>query len=85
MPVVVPMRFEDEPLLWTATDVHRASECLYFIHLIESSRPELATKNPMYRNQDRVNIDDTAPANQRSDRLSGRLTKSARGEHARGG
>ena len=32
--------------------------CNQFIKLIERSSPKLATNNPLYRNQDRVMIDD---------------------------
>ena len=59
MTIDVPMRFDDAPLLWTVDDVYSPDECKAFIDLIESSSPELATNNPLYRDQDRVIRDDT--------------------------
>lgn len=41
-------------MLWWIDDVYTAAECRGFIRRIESSRPELATNNPLYRDQDRV-------------------------------
>jgi hypothetical protein len=58
MPIDIPMRFEDAPLLWTVDDVYSPSECASFIRLIEESSPALATNNPLYRDQDRVVRDD---------------------------
>ncbi len=51
------MRFENEPLLWIVEDVFSPQECAEFISFIEKSSPQLATNNPIYRNQDRVIID----------------------------
>jgi hypothetical protein len=48
MPIDIPMRFEDAPLLWTVDDVYSPSECASFIRLIEESSPALATNNPVY-------------------------------------
>jgi len=58
MTIEVPMRFESEPLLWVVEDIYSPEECNQFIRLIERSSPKLATNNPLYRNQDRVMIDD---------------------------
>jgi hypothetical protein len=58
MPIDVPMRFEDEALLWTVNDVYSEAECASFIRLIEASSPTIATSNPLYRDQDRVIRDD---------------------------
>src|SRR5262245_61121339 len=57
-PVEVPFRFESERMLWWVDDVYTPEECRRFIQRIDSARPELATNNPMYRDQDRVIIDD---------------------------
>lgn len=58
MPIDVPMRFEDEALVWTVSDVYSEAECASFIRLIEESSPRIATNNPLYRDQDRVIRDD---------------------------
>ena len=58
MAVEVPMRFEDEPLLWLVEDVYSPQECHEHIQMIERSAPTLATNNPMYRDQDRIMRDD---------------------------
>jgi hypothetical protein len=58
MAINVPMRFENEKLLWSVDDVYSLAECAEFIDLIERSSPTLATNNPMYRDQDRVILDD---------------------------
>ena len=52
------MRFADRPLLWTVDDIYSPEECREFIELIERSSPTLATNNPLYRDQDRVILDD---------------------------
>ena len=57
-PPQVPFRFENERMLWWVDDVYTSSECARFIELIEASEPELATNNPLYRDQDRVIRDD---------------------------
>ena len=57
-PVEIPFRFENEQMLWWVDDVYTAEECQGFIRLIEASDPELATNNPIYRDQDRVIRDD---------------------------
>lgn len=62
MPIDIPMRFEDEPLLWTVEGVYTEAECEDFIALIERSSPALATNNPLYRDQDRVMRDDPETA-----------------------
>lgn len=58
MPIEVPFRFETEKMLWLVDSVYTPEECANFIRSIEKSQPELATNNPLYRNQDRVIIDD---------------------------
>lgn len=70
-PLDVPFRFEESPLLWTVDEVYSPTECQEFIRLIESKQPAIATNNPMYRNQDRVMLDDPAV----SQDLFGRLMK----------
>ncbi len=58
-PLGVKFRYENEPLLWEVEDVYSQLECDNFIELIESSKPKLATNNALYRDQDRVMIDDS--------------------------
>lgn len=53
----VPMRFDDQPLLWWVDHLFSAAECAEMIAFIEKSAPTLATNNPLYRDQDRVMID----------------------------
>jgi prolyl 4-hydroxylase len=62
MTIEVPTRFESEPLLWLVEDIYSVQECNQFIKFIENSAPKLATNNPLYRNQDRVMIDDPKKA-----------------------
>lgn len=65
----VPMRFPDVPLLWTVHRVFNAAECRERIRRIEAWGPELATNNPMYRDQDRVMRDDPTESARLLDRL----------------
>jgi prolyl 4-hydroxylase len=69
MPIDIPMRFETERLLWCIEDVYDAEECAAFVDLIERAGPELATNNPLYRDQDRVVRDDPAVAGELFRRL----------------
>ncbi len=69
----VPMRFEDERLLWTVDDIYTREECAKFIELIENSSPTIATNNPMYRDQDRVMRDDPERAGDLFARLRSHL------------
>ncbi|HLZ09966.1 MAG TPA: hypothetical protein VKT80_15360, partial [Chloroflexota bacterium] len=62
MAINIPMRFDGERLLWTVEDVYSKSECDDFIRRIEDASPSLATNNPIYRDQDRVIIDDPVVA-----------------------
>jgi prolyl 4-hydroxylase len=62
MPLDIPMRFDGEPLLWTVEDVYSKAECEAFIRRIEEASPTLATNNPLYRDQDRVIVDDAVVA-----------------------
>ena len=73
MTLEVPMRFEDERLLWSVDDVYSPAECAAFIDLIERSAPTLATNNPLYRDQDRVIVDDAAVAAELFRRLQSHL------------
>jgi prolyl 4-hydroxylase len=70
------MRFENERLLWTVPAIYSPDECRGFIDLIERSNPEIATKNPIYRDQDRVIRDDAAIANDLFHRLRPHLPDS---------
>lgn len=69
MALDIPMRFDDQPLLWTVEDVYSAAECSAFIERIERASPTLATNNPIYRDQDRVIVDDTVTAEDLFSRL----------------
>jgi prolyl 4-hydroxylase len=69
MPIAIPMRFEAERLLWSVENVYSAEECSRFVDMIERSSPTLATNNPLYRNQDRVIVDDPAIATELFRRL----------------
>jgi hypothetical protein len=62
MTIPLPMRFDDQPLLWTVADVYSPAECREFVEFIERSDPGLASDNPIYRDQDRVMRDDPAVA-----------------------
>ena len=57
-PLGIPMRFENEPLLWTVKEVYTKRECDRIIKIIQQSKPQSATNNLIYRNQDRVIRDD---------------------------
>jgi len=54
----VPMRFDDPPLLWVIDDVYQPQECQALIDQIERRSSTLATNNPIYRDQDRMIVDD---------------------------
>ena len=69
MTIEVPMRFESESLLWVVNDIYSEQECANFVKFIESSSPKLATNNPLYRNQDRVMLDDPEMAQELFRRL----------------
>ena len=69
MPIDIPMRFADRPLLLSVPNVYSAEECDELIRLIESSGPVLATNNPLYRDQDRVIRDDPKIASDLFSRL----------------
>jgi prolyl 4-hydroxylase len=73
MSTKLPFRFDDEPLLWTIPDVYSPSECSGFIDRIERAVPTLATNNPVYRDQDRVIVDDADTASELFRRLQSHL------------
>ena len=75
MTIKVPMRFESEPLLWTVYNVYSQQECNNFIDLIETSNPQLATNNPLYRNQDRLILDNSQISENLFQRLYPHLQK----------
>lgn len=58
----LPFRFEEQPLLWTVPRVYSEAECADFVRMIEDSVPTLATNNSVYRNQDRIIVDDADTA-----------------------
>ena len=58
MPIDIPTRFEDRPILLQVPVVYAPEECARLIALIEAGAPTLATNNPLYRDQDRVIRDD---------------------------
>jgi prolyl 4-hydroxylase len=57
MTITLPFRFDEQPLLWALPHVYTADECRNFVQMIERAQPELATNNPLYRDQDRVILD----------------------------
>jgi hypothetical protein len=69
MSIDVPMRFENETLLWSVAEVYTPAECEEMIGLIERSAPRLATNNPLYRDQDRAIRDDREMAGELFRRL----------------
>lgn len=73
MPIDIPMRFADAPLLWQVEAVYSAAECAEFIALIERAGPRLATDNPIYRDQDRIIRDDPTIADDLYRRLQPQL------------
>lgn len=75
----IPVRYADEPLLWTVDEVYSADECEEMIALIERSSPTLATNNPLYRDQDRVIRDDPALAGDLFRRLRSALAEQIAG------
>ena len=48
--------------MWTVADVYAATECREIIGFIERCNPGLPNDNPLYRDQDRVMVDDPAAA-----------------------
>jgi hypothetical protein len=56
--IPLPFRFEDQPLLWTVADVYSPAECREIIDFIERCDPGLPNDNQLYRDQDRVMVDD---------------------------
>ncbi len=73
MSTKLPFRFDDQPLLWTVPDVYSPSECSGFIDMIERAAPRLATNNPIYRDQDRVIVDDSDTSSVLFQRLESHL------------
>lgn len=65
----VPMRFTETPLLWRVEGVLSEAECEAWVERIEAADPQLATNNPVYRDQDRVMFDDPAAADALFERL----------------
>ncbi|MBP0017337.1 MAG: 2OG-Fe(II) oxygenase [Cyanobacteria bacterium SBLK] len=72
-PLGVPFRFESVKLLWTVENIYSREECEGFISAIEEANPSLATKNPMYRDQDRVIVDNEKIASDLLTRLEKHL------------
>lgn len=73
MPIDIPMRFADAPLLWTIADVYMPEECAVFVRMIDRAGPTLATGNPVYRDQDRIIRDDPTRADDLFRRLQPHL------------
>ena len=74
-PLNVKFRYESQPLLWELENIYSQLECDQFIEKIELYRPKLATNNPLYRDQDRVIIDDQEIADDLFDRIKYSLPK----------
>lgn len=73
MAIELPVRFEEQPLLWTIPNVYTKAECDDFVALIERANPGLATNNALHRDQDRVMIDDPEVAGELFRRLERHL------------
>jgi len=71
----LPLRFENERLLWTVEGVYSPQECRDFISRIERWGPAIATNNPAYRDQDRVMRDDPDVASDLFRRLRPHLSE----------
>lgn len=84
LPLGVPFTFEDVDLLWTVKDVYSGDECRTFIQMIEDQSPDLATDNPIYRDQDRVMFDEPSVAADLFARLRPSLPESMGRFHLRG-
>jgi predicted 2-oxoglutarate/Fe(II)-dependent dioxygenase YbiX len=69
MPIDIPLRFPDRPLLLQVPSVYSPEECKRFVALVEAGAPTLATNNPLYRDQDRVIRDDPSIADDLYQRL----------------
>lgn len=67
------MRFPETPLLWRVEAVYSPEECAAWIERIEAADPQIATNNPMYRDQDRVMFDDPEAARALFQRLEEHL------------
>lgn len=76
MPIPLPFRFDDQPLLWTIPSVYSADECRDIVQMIEAAAPALATNNPLHRNQDRVMVDDPQASSELFRRLRPHLPDS---------
>ncbi|AFY37929.1 Prolyl 4-hydroxylase alpha subunit [[Leptolyngbya] sp. PCC 7376] len=72
-PLGVKFRYESVPLLWEIKEVYSKAGCQRFIRKIESSNPAIATRNPMFRNQDRVIFDDKKIADDLFERIKDSL------------
>ncbi len=72
-PIPLPMRFESERMLWTIDDVYGPSECRGLVQRIEAWGPQLATNNPLYRDQDRVIRDEPGLAAELFERIKSHL------------
>ena len=78
-PLNVQFRYEEQPLLWQLNDIYTESECNNFIKFIESSQPTIATNNSMYRDQDRVILDDSIKADELFQKIKHSLPKEIEG------
>lgn len=58
LPLNVSFRFDSIDLLWTVENIYSQNECNDFISMIEKAKPEFATNNQMFRDQDRAMVDD---------------------------
>jgi prolyl 4-hydroxylase len=75
LPLNVPFRFDAIELLWTVKNIYSQEECENFISIIEKENPGLATNNPIYRNQDRIVINDLIISDNLFKRLQPHLPK----------
>ena len=74
-PLRVKFRYDDSPFLIELNNIYTQKECENYIDLIESKKPSLATNNPLYRNQDRIIIDDNDMSQELFSRVQSSLPK----------
>jgi hypothetical protein len=60
MPFEIPFLFHEGPTIWTVDDVLTAGECAAMVAGIEGAPGLVLADNPLYRDQDRVIVDDPA-------------------------
>lgn len=75
LPLNVFFRFDSIDLLWTVENIYSQNECNDFISMLEKAKPALATNNQMFRDQDRIIVDDPKISDNLFERLRLHLPK----------